>query len=65
MSEWWNRKKQKMRKYNKERNNYTFFDFIFDVLYWIPDLVFLPFRIIFWLLRGFGRVAENIFDHYN
>ena len=64
MREWWTKKKQKMRKYKKDSDHYTFIDFIFDVLIWIPELVLLPFRIIFWLLRGVVRLAENIFDTF-
>nr|WP_240338455.1 hypothetical protein [Peribacillus alkalitolerans] len=64
MREWWTKKKQKMRKYKKDSDHYTFFDLIFDVLFWIPELLLLPFRIIFWLLRGVGRLVENIFDTF-
>jgi hypothetical protein len=62
MKKWWNRKKKKMRKSKKNNGNYTFLDFIFDVLFWIPELIFLPFRLIFWLLRGIGKFIGGIFD---
>lgn len=62
MQEWWQRKKAKTRKRKKQNNDYTFFDVIFDVLFWLPELILLPFRLLFWLVRGFGRLIANIFD---
>ncbi|WP_155593548.1 hypothetical protein [Lysinibacillus cavernae] len=57
MKEWWQRRKNK-----KNDNGYTFLDFIFDVLFWIPELILLPFRVLFWLLRGIGRLIGGIVD---
>ncbi|WP_208590794.1 hypothetical protein [Gracilibacillus suaedae] len=59
MKEWWHKKKAKMRKNQKNNGEYTFWDFLFDVLVWLPELILLPFRIIFWLIRGLIR---NPFD---
>ncbi|KGR77917.1 hypothetical protein CD29_13595 [Ureibacillus manganicus DSM 26584] len=61
MREWWNKKKSKTRKNKKGNNHYTFFDFILDALFWLPELLFLPFRIVFWLLRGLGRLIWDLF----
>ncbi|WP_458413004.1 hypothetical protein ACNQFZ_19710 [Schinkia sp. CFF1] len=62
MKDWLKKKKEKMRKSRKSSDRYTFVDFIFDVLFWVPELLLLPFRILFWLVRGLGRWIENIFD---
>lgn len=62
MKEWWSRKKGKTRKYKKTEDDYTFWDIVFDVLFWIPELFILPFRIIYWLLRGLGRMIGNFLD---
>ena len=62
MREWWNRKKAKMRKSRKRNGVYTFWDFVLDVLLWIPELILLPFRFVFWFLRGIGRLIGHIFD---
>jgi hypothetical protein len=62
LKEWWNRKKDNTKKSKESSDNYTFIDFIFDVLFWLPELVLLPFRIIFWLLRGTGRLVWSLFD---
>lgn len=62
MKKWWQRKKNKTRKSKKSDKNYTFLDFILDVLSCIPELIFLPFRLIFLLLRGIGRFIGGVFD---
>lgn len=62
MKKWWFIRKNRTRKGKKRNSDYTFLDFVFDVLFMIPELVFLPFRLIFWLLRGIGRLFSNLFD---
>ncbi|ASN06433.1 hypothetical protein [Virgibacillus necropolis] len=62
MREWWNRKKEKMRKRKENNDNYRFLDFMLDVLFWIPELVLLPFRMIIWLFSGIGRLLRGLFD---
>ena len=62
MSERWETKKEVRKKRRKYSDQYTFGDFMFDVFFWIPELLFLPFRLIFWLVRGIGRLIWNLFD---
>lgn len=62
MNNWWERKKKKTRRRRKNKNDYTFWDFIADTFLWIPELILLPFRIVFWSLRGIGRLIGNMFD---
>jgi len=62
MKKWWNGKKNRTRKGKKSNNDYTFFDFVLDVLFMIPELLFLPFRLIYLLFRGIGRLFSNMFD---
>lgn len=62
MKEWWSRKKGNTRKHKKSKDDYTFWDIVFDVLFWIPELFILPFRIIFWLMRGLGRMIGDFLD---
>ena len=62
MSERWEKKKDVRKERRKYNDHYTFGDFIFDVFFWIPELLFLPFRMIFWLVRGLGRVIGNLLD---
>ncbi|MGG3801838.1 hypothetical protein [Metabacillus fastidiosus] len=60
MKEWWREKKEKRQKNRKNSDRYTFGDFLLDVLDWVPELILLPFRILFWLFRGIGRFISDI-----
>lgn len=60
MKEWWNKKISKTRKGKKSIDNYTVFDFFLDVIFWIPELILFPLRLIFVMLRGLGRFIEDI-----
>ncbi|MBY0099591.1 hypothetical protein [Mesobacillus maritimus] len=62
MKEWWNKMKGKRRMRRNGRDTYTFTDFIFDLLFYIPELILLPFRMIYWFVRGIGKVLDSIFD---
>ncbi|MCK1997378.1 hypothetical protein MPH47_09100 [Psychrobacillus psychrodurans] len=62
MSERWETKKKIRKNRRKYSDRYTFGDFMFEVFFWIPELLFLPFRMIFWLVRGVGRLIWNLFD---
>lgn len=62
MKRWRNRKNVKNRKSKKGSDHYTFVDFVVDALFSIPELIMLPFRVIFWLVRGIGKMIQNIFD---
>ena len=62
MNKWWEKKKKKTRKGRKNKVDYTFWDLIVDVLIWLPELILLPFRIVFWSLRGIGRLIGGMFD---
>ncbi|MBL5769007.1 hypothetical protein [Heyndrickxia sporothermodurans] len=47
-------KKQSRKSIKKQKNErYTFWDFILDLLFWIPELFFWPFRILFRLVKHF------------
>ncbi len=62
MNTWWKKRKAKTRRSRKHPDQYTFWDGFFDALFWIPELVILPFRIIWWMLRGFGRIMGDLFN---
>lgn len=59
MNEWWKSKKEKLKK--RRKKDHDFIDFILDVLFAIPELIILPFRVVFWLIRGMGRWIADIF----
>ncbi len=54
MKEWWNRKKEQKKKRRRNKEGYSLIDFI-------PELIILPFRLIFWLIRGLGRLITDGF----
>ncbi|QPA53413.1 hypothetical protein [Lysinibacillus sphaericus] len=62
MKEWWQSKKRKTTK-RKVNNNYSLFELLFDVLFWLPELFLVPFRLVFWLLRGIGRLIADVFEY--
>lgn len=51
----WSEKRRK-KKYD---GSYTFWDLFFDILFWIPELILFPFRLVFYLFRF---LARSIFD---
>lgn len=61
LKDWWEKKKKKSRRHKKGRDNYTFWDFLFDIALWLPEVLILPLRIIYWIVRSFAR---NIFDAF-
>lgn len=62
MSERWVKKKKVRKERRKDSDHYTLGDFLFDVFFWIPELLFLPFRMLFLLVRGMGRVIDKLLD---
>lgn len=62
MKEWWQSKKRKTTK-RKVNNNYSLFELLLDVLFWLPELFLVPFRLVFWLLRGIGRLYADVFEY--
>jgi len=64
MNEYYRKRKAKTRRNKKRKNNerYTFGDFIFDVLFWIPEILIFPFRFMLFLFRSLGKLLKEIFD---
>ncbi|WP_042145900.1 hypothetical protein [Paucisalibacillus sp. EB02] len=58
MEDWWKRKKEKTRKHRKLDDRYTFGDFLMGVLFWVPEIILIPFRTLFWALRGVWRFLD-------
>lgn len=55
------KKRAVKRKRKKQEGSYGFWDIFADVLSWIPELVFLPFRLAFLLIR---LLVRSIFDWF-
>lgn len=62
MREWLQGRKNKKRRDKRRKDQYSLIDLFLDVLIWIPELLFLPFRIIYWLLTGVGRFIGEGFN---
>ncbi|KIL51743.1 hypothetical protein KP77_12550 [Jeotgalibacillus alimentarius] len=58
----WREKKAARSQKRKDEGRYNFLDVLTDVLIWVPELVILPFRLIYLLFRLFGRVFKDGFD---
>ena len=50
-------RRKKKRKSNNEP--YSILDFFLDIAFWIPELIFLPFRLLFYGARGILRWIDD------
>ncbi len=62
MKTWWEKKKSRTRKSRKTNERYTKGDLLADVLFWLPEIIIFPIRMIFWILRASGRFIKDFFD---
>lgn len=55
------RSKREKRKIKRKEHpeKYGKFDFFLDILLWIPEIIILPFRMVYWLFRGIGRMFDS------
>jgi len=53
---------KKRKKKRKDESSYSMADFVGDVLFYLPEVILLPFRILFYLLRGIFRAIGSLFD---
>lgn len=65
MSSLWERRKEKKKTRNKQNKKQDVIDFILDFFTVIAEFILLPFRIFYWILRGFGKLFGEIFDIFN
>lgn len=61
---WWDKKRIRTRKTQRRMANerYTVIDFIIDVLFWIPEIIIFPFRLLIFFLRTLGILIRNFFE---
>ncbi len=60
MNDWWEKRKEKTRKNRKNREDYTKSDLLLDILFWIPEIIVFPLRLIFWSIRGLFRWLTDL-----
>ncbi len=61
MKKWRENKAAKSKK-RKAEGKYSFWDIVTDSLIWVPELIILPFRLVYLLFRLFGRMFRDGFD---
>ena len=54
------RRKEKRKKQKKKDN--PFWDAFIDSLLWIPDILLFPFRILYYVIRAFGRLFKSLIE---
>jgi hypothetical protein len=57
--------RKRMREKRKSRNHgerYSVFDVLLELLCWIPEVLFFPFRVVYWLLRGIGKFIGDLWN---
>lgn len=45
----------KLRRKQKQDSPSGFWDLLIEGIFWVPELIVLPFRLLFWLVRFLGR----------
>ncbi|GIO27490.1 hypothetical protein [Ornithinibacillus bavariensis] len=59
MKDWWKRKREKARGRRKSvGDRYTIGEMIADILFWAPEIILLPFRLLFCGIRGLWRYID-------
>ena len=56
------RKRKERRIHKKMSDSYTFWDGVFDILFFIPELILLPIRLLWYIIRIIGRTFGQFFD---
>ena len=52
------RKGNKKSKMGKKHERYTFFDFLSDVVFYAPEIIFWPFRLLWYGIRAIVRFFD-------
>ncbi|MFP7168866.1 hypothetical protein [Terribacillus sp. FSL K6-0262] len=50
--------RERRRKRKKEDNPNYKWDVV-ELLFWVPELLFLPLRLLLWISRGIMRLLQN------
>jgi hypothetical protein len=65
MKKWRKKMKEKRTRRRSQGEHFSLVDFLLEVLIWIPEILIFPFRLVFWLFRGLGKLIGGIWDFIN
>jgi hypothetical protein len=65
MKKWRKRMKEKRQRKRDCGEHYSAVDVLLELLFWIPEVLFFPFRVVFWLFRGMGKMIGDVWDFIN
>jgi hypothetical protein len=65
MKKWRKRMKEKRQRKRDSGEHYSAVDGLLELLFWIPEVLFFPFRLVFWLFRGLGKMIGDVWDFIN
>jgi hypothetical protein len=65
MKKWRKRMREKRQRKRDRGEHYSTVDVLLELLFWIPEALFFPFRMVFWLLRGIGKLIGDVWDFIN
>jgi hypothetical protein len=62
MKKWRKRMKEKRQRKRDHGEHYSTVDVLLELLFWVPEILFFPFRVVFWLFRGIGKLLGDVWD---
>jgi hypothetical protein len=62
MKKWRKRMKEKRQRKRDRGEHYSTVDGLLELLFWVPEILFFPFRVVFWLFRGIGKLLGDVWD---
>jgi hypothetical protein len=65
MKKWRKRMKEKRQRKRERGEHYSAVDVFLELLFWIPEVLFFPFRVVFWLFRGMGKMIGDVWNFIN
>ncbi|WP_147299263.1 hypothetical protein [Halobacillus trueperi] len=62
MRQWLKSKREVLKRSRQNADKSSIFDFLFELLLWLPELIIFPIRMVVWLLKGIARLIGLISD---
>jgi hypothetical protein len=60
----WRQKLREKRKRRAHGERFSVWDFLLELLCWVPEVFIFPFRIVYWLLRGIGKFIGELWSFH-